>query len=110
MLTLAQYKKQNKKCDIRVMVRTNTHWDYDIDSAIKELRDIKKENRPYQVRMELDREYDYSDGYPALYFYITRKETNKEYEKRVQQQYAAYVQQEEYKLKIYKKLKAELEK
>lgn len=110
MKTLTEFKRKYKKEEVRVCVKSMEYWCFTIDEAIKELRKIKKQYKGQIVKMELESEYGYrDDNYPSIGFYIRRKETEKEFDKRVQQAYDWYVRNEEHDLKIYQKMKKKLE-
>lgn len=111
MKTLAKFKKEYEKKEIRVYVQGVTHWCSTIDETIKKLREIKKRYKNQIVEIELEGEYGYHNSdYPSISFYVRRKETKKEFDERMQKAYKWYIRNEEYNFKIYHKVKKELEK
>ena len=109
MQSLAQFKKNHKKREFRVRADSATYWCYSIDDSIKKLREIKKQHKGHTVEMELEEEHGYDGGGPSLNFYVWRKENQKEFDKRMQQEYDWYVHNEERELEIYQKMKKKLE-
>lgn len=109
-MTLAEYKKKyNTKRDIRVNVNRITYWDDTINNTITKFKEIKKEHKGKEIRVEIDEDYNYGDQLTVLRFYFWRKETKEEFDKRMQIAYSGYVKNEERDIETYKRMKEKFE-
>lgn len=112
MITLEEYKDKQTKNEVRECIHEDTCWDYITDKAICEIKRIQTQYPNDIIRMELETKvYEYSDDdYSCISFYITRKETDKEYNERIDNEYKYYIENEKRDLETYERIKKELDK